>query len=333
MSKMRKTCFIAGAGFMGLTHAQGYMKGNNKVEIAGIIDSDIDRARKLAEPYGAQAFESLEDAFSYTKVDFLDVCLPSPLHASYATKAMEHGSDVIVEKPFSITLEDADLMLQMAKKTKQRLFVAHVCRFMPQYVRAKELYDAGIIGSAISLHCSRLSPRPAWGHNNWFFDKKLSGGTLLDLSIHDIDLAHWFLGTPTEYGAILHEHKELAGIAHVTSSIRYENNSNATVVASHLMPDGYNLSSEFLLLGTKGYIEFSSKVDAESLFVYTDKKMKRISLLEVDPFALADPYAAELNHFVDCLITGKEFSFTADDARLALETVHKLYDIANSIEV
>lgn len=315
---------------MGLTHVEGYMK-SGLVDIVGIIDSDISRAKKLAELSGAQPFTSLEDALAFSNVDFLDVCLPSQQHASYAVAAMNKGLDVIVEKPFSITLEDTDAMLQSARETGQRLFVAHVCRFMPQYVLAKKLADEGEIGTLITLSCSRKSPRPAWGHNDWFLDKRLSGGTLLDLSIHDIDLANWFFGTPTDFHTKIHENSEFPGIAHVTSTINYQHGLYATIVGSHLMPEGYGLVSEFSLLGTDGCIEYSSKTDPDHLYLYKGSKTERFLLSEFDPEGFSDPYGAELAHFVSSLISGEEFGFTPEEARLALFTVHKLYDNAEMV--
>lgn len=332
MSKAKKSCYIAGAGFMGKTHLQGYMN-SGLVDIVGIIDSDMSRATELATLAAAQPFTSLEDALAYSTVDFLDVCLPSQQHASYAIAAMEKGLDVIVEKPFSITLEDADAMLHSAKETGRRLFVAHVCRFMPQYVLAKKLVDEGAIGTLITLSCSRKSPRPAWGHNDWFLDKRLSGGTLLDLSIHDIDLANWFFGTPTGFHTKIHENSAFPGIAHVTSTINYQHGLYATVVASHLMPEAYGLESDFSLLGTEGCIEFSSRGDADHLYLYTGSKSERFSLSAFDEAGFSDPYGAELMHFVTSLISNEEFGFTPEEARLALFTVHKLYDNAEIVDL
>ena len=332
MRSHKMTCYLIGAGFMGLTHVECYNSDKN-VEILGIIDVDEAKGKELAVKAKCRYFSTLDEAFAYSKVDFVDVCLPSSMHAVAALQAMDNGADVIVEKPFSITVEDADAMIDRADKLNRRLFVAHVCRFMPQYTLAKKLVGEGRIGKEISIMCSRKSPAPLWGYKNWFQNKELSGGTLLDLSIHDIDIANWFLGESLEYSATISSKKSFPGASHVISQIGYKNGEQAMIIGSHLMPQSYELTVDFTIVGTKGSIEYTSFDTDGTLTLYSEDTKESFSLKEVDAIAFANPYQAELKHFVDCLMSGSDFAFSAEEARQAVISVHNLHKSAHFFEI
>lgn len=332
MKKQKLTCFVIGAGFMGQTHVDYYIADKN-VEILGVIDLNEEKGKDLANKAKCSYFKTLDGAFSHSKVDFVDVCLPSSMHVDAAVKAMDSGSNVIVEKPFSVTIEDANTMINHSKKTNKRLFVAHVCRFMPQYTFAKKMVKEGKIGDPISLMCSRKSPAPLWGYNNWFQDEKLSGGTLLDLSIHDIDISNWFLGEGVDFKALISSKKSFPGASHTTSQIVYNNGAQALITATHLMPQTYELTTDFTIIGTKGSIEYNSIDSSNSLNLFLEDRVESFNLEEIDPIGFKNPYQAELKHFVECLLSGEEFEFTAEEAREAVISVHKLHKNAKFFEI
>ena len=319
----RLTGYIVGAGYMGDTHLKCY-RDYNAADIIGVVDLNKDKGLSLAEKYGLKWFPSLEDAFEYKSVDFCDICLPSFLHKDFVVKAIEFGAHVLCEKPFAISLSDIDEMIAASEKYSKRLLVAHVCRFMPQYYKAKEILESGSIGRPIIYECFRESETPMWSWNSWLFDKTKSGGTLLDLSIHDLDIANWLLGVPKRHKAELSGIKEKEFVNHTLSTIEYESGAVAHVTASHLLKKGHPFETSFKLIGTEGSIEFDSAVDPSVLNVYHTDSCESIALNELE--GSDDSYGYEIREFTKALESGNSFRISPYEARLAVETVNNLYE-------
>ncbi|MCL4514753.1 MAG: Gfo/Idh/MocA family oxidoreductase [Firmicutes bacterium] len=315
---------IIGAGFIGEKHGEAYAQ-NSRVKVTAVIDTRGENANRLAEKVGGKAYGSLEQMLANETIDALDVCLPTMMHKEAVIKAVRAGLDVLVEKPFALNTEDIDLMIGAAREQGKRLMVAHVCRFMPEYIFAKAIVEKGEFGKPLFFGAWRESATPNWSWNNWLRDRQLSGGTIMDLSIHDIDLSNWLLGVPTAfYGQeVTKPGKE--GPSHVISSLTYSNGSMATIEAGHLLPASYPFTTGYRLLLEQGAIEFYGREHEERLIrIFSDKEVKIIDVAQLPGVSTTDPYAEELNHFVDCLLTGADFRISVDEAKLAVSTVQKL---------
>lgn len=325
---------IMGAGFMGSTHLNCY-GSDSRVQILGIVDTDIGKARSLAARWNLKPFLSIEQAYEYFEdIDFVDVCLPSSFHKTAVVKAFACGANVIVEKPISVSIEDANDMITASNNAGKRLMVAHVCRFMPQYAYAKRIIESLRLGKPFAFSAFRESEAPSWSWNNWFQNRELSGGTLLDLSIHDIDIANWFLGQPAKYKAFISTIKEKSGSECITSSISYMNGGHATIIASHLMPKGYPFSAGFRLVFEGGCIDWNNGMAPNGfLMISSDNKQEIVNIEKEFPKSFANPYEAELNSFISCLISGAPFIIKPEEALLALKTVQSLYDNSEELSV
>ncbi|GAE08531.1 NADH-dependent dyhydrogenase [Paenibacillus sp. JCM 10914] len=200
---------LVGAGTMGRTHAAAYSSMKD-VKLAGIVDVQQAKANKLADRHGTRSFYSFEAAVERlgSKIDVIDICLPTPLHKPYVIKAADTGSHVICEKPLARTEEDALFMIDYCRDKDVRLFVGHVLRFFPEYVRAKQLLERGIIGKPTVVRAGRGGGYPA-GWNDWYSDFAASGGITLDAMIHDFDYLRWCFGEVERvYAKGLHGHHQ-----------------------------------------------------------------------------------------------------------------------------
>lgn len=316
------SCYVIGAGYMGATHLDCYSR-IPEVLVQGIIDTDSTKGPALAEKYSLKWFPDIASAFAWRSATFCDVCVPSALHKAAVVQALKLGAHVVCEKPFAVSLEDIDEMMAASNAYGKRLMVAHVCRFMPQYVVTKSLLDTGELGTPVSLVCARESETPAWSWNNWLYDKRISGGTLLDLSIHDLDIANWWLGVPRYHHANLVETSVKPGVGFIMSTLGYPDGVQANIIANHLLPDGHPFVSSFRLTCSRASVEFNTEVSPEILTVFSDHGKEEIHLGEMDGYENA--YEAELRSFVRCLRDGSEFIITNDQARLAVQTVQDLY--------
>jgi len=317
--QQRKILFgaVYGAGFMGKTHLSGYQKLED-VTITGIIDPVVDRAKIIADQYHMKNFSSIAEAVQYHALDFIDICIPTPFHNTAVKEAFSHGCDVMVEKPIVATWHDLEEIQALMEKTSRRFMAAHVCRFIAPYVYAKQTIACGRLGKPTLFSGKRYSQRPTWSHNDWINNRMQSGGTMIDLSIHDVDIANWFLGVPKRVFASEAVWVE-QGPAHVLETLEYEGHCAAHVEASHLMPDGYGLDYEFQLVCEKGLI--SCRIGSES---GTTKEMAEGGWKEIDTrdyVTYEDPYTEEVYHFTECLRSGTPFRVPFKDAVTAMKSV------------
>jgi predicted dehydrogenase len=304
---------------MGKKHLESYLAigAVSPVTLAGVVEQNREKGEELAALGNCPWYPDLEAAFKAVKPDFADICLPSNLHRDAVVFALERRADVIVEKPFAVELEDIDAMIAARDASGKRLMVAHTCRFMPQYHRAKEIIDSGEYGKLLNAVFFRESETPKWSWNNWLQNQKASGGTILDLSIHDIDLANWFFGVPESVNAYETSCAGQPGASQVTSVLAYSRGF-ATVLANHLMPQGYPFTAGYRLLFEKAALEWNTiNCTAGKIFIF-DGKENSI------PVAPDDPYELELLSFVNCLKSGSPFAITVEEARLAVSTVKEL---------
>lgn len=130
------------------------------------------------------------------ELDYVDLCLPTFIHAPYAIKAMEKGLHVFCEKPMAISSEACQEMIDAAKKYDRYLMIGQTLRFFPSYNYIKETLDSGRYGKMTEANLFRGGTTPFWSWENWLLTKERSGGCLLDQHIHDVDTLNWLLGTP-----------------------------------------------------------------------------------------------------------------------------------------
>ena len=107
---------------------------------------------------GARPYASYEALVAAEDVELVDICLPTPLHRDVALRVAREGRHVIVEKPLARNLEEAEEIIDAFSGSEGRLFVGHVVRFFPEYVRIKEMMRSGELGTVGVVRTSRRSP-------------------------------------------------------------------------------------------------------------------------------------------------------------------------------
>lgn len=152
--------------------------------------ANYDESQKLS------CYTDLEEMLAQESLDLIDICLPTPLHAAYTIDMLGRGYHVLCEKPMARTSEQCKAMLKAAKQAKGRLMIGQCLRFYPQYEYMKDLMDRRTYGRVISGFFERFSGPPIWAWQNWFMDYERSGGCLLDMHIHDLDMARYLFGEP-----------------------------------------------------------------------------------------------------------------------------------------
>ena len=316
---------IVGAGFMGGMHAEVY-RNLNKAKLTAITDSDLEKARLLADKYKATAYSSLKELINQEDVDAIDICLPTFLHKEYAIKAARLGKDILCEKPIALTVKDAEEMIQAVEKAKVKLMIAQVIRFWPEYVELKKIYQAGELGRLLSITLTRLSPTPTWAWDNWLADAERSGGALLDLHIHDTDYLLYLLGKPLSLVSRISTGR--LKYAHTFTTFTFPDKVIAFTEGGWDMPDNFPFTMAYTALFEKGAVEFNSR-NEKTLAIYRPGKEVEYPTVKPELETKADGegniadlggYFSEIKYFIDCLENNEEPTLASpQSARDSLE--------------
>ena len=193
MTKFNLTAAVIGTGYIGLQHLQAL-----KMLVSEVIvcNAGVQSGMDVAEKYGCRFYSDYDEMFKKEKLDFVNICVPTPLHGKIALCALENGINVICEKPFTSTLDEAYEVTQKAKDKKLTLMVAHCVRFSRKYEYLKRCIRDGRFGRLLSLELYRDGPKPSWSTGGWLLDFEKSGGVVRDVHVHDTDILQFLLGNP-----------------------------------------------------------------------------------------------------------------------------------------
>ena len=132
-----------------LRHAPEYLE-NPHCELVGFYDYAPERAKALAEKFGAKAFDTVDELIS--QVDAVSVCSANIAHAEATIRALDAGRHVLCEKPMATTLADCEAMVAASRRSGKLLMLGHNQLFAEAHVRARALIAAGEIGRPLMFH-------------------------------------------------------------------------------------------------------------------------------------------------------------------------------------
>lgn len=305
---------VIGAGTMGRTHAAAYASMED-INLVGIVDQDADRAIQLAEQTGTEWFRTYEEAVEKVlKIDVVSICVPTPFHKEYLEKAADNDSHVVCEKPLARSLEDARDMIAYCKEKGVKLFVGHVVRFFPEYVKAKEVLDAGKIGKPAVVNTTRGGAFPT-ASNDWYSNYGYSGGLVLDMIIHDFDYLRWCFGEVVRVYAKSTRGRVISRLEYALVTLRFESGVIAHVEGTWAHD---RFTTKLEIAGSEGIIKHdSSKIEPVLKSVKQSDAAQGVAVPE-SPLE-KNPYEVELRHFLDCIVCDREPIVTPEDAYKAME--------------
>ena len=170
---------VIGVGYLGRFHAQKYRELADS-QLIGVVDALPQAAEKVAAELSVPAYSDYRELLD--KVDAVSIVVPTPLHFSVAETFLQHGVHVLVEKPITETIEQAQRLIELAKQNNCVLQVGHLERFNPAIQAA-----AKVINTPRFIESHRLAP---------FKQRGTDVSVVLDLMIHDIDLIQELVGQP-----------------------------------------------------------------------------------------------------------------------------------------
>jgi len=209
---------IIGCGFMGKTYANSY-KTLQDVKVVGVYNVRPNKAKEIADLTGARIFGNADELINNKEIDGISICLPTYSHKEFVIKSAQARKHIFCEKPFALTVKDAEEIIRETKKVKVKLMIGMVLRFWPEYIKFKRIVDSKKFGKLKVLKCTRISAPPIYGWDNWYFDPNRSGSAALDLHIHDVDYIYYLLGKPKSVYSLGKNDKK--GWQHICSAYRY----------------------------------------------------------------------------------------------------------------
>lgn len=218
MAKAEKTaagrplrCVLVGCGRVAQKHMRALRYHAASLELAGLVDSRPQAARDLLEKHGFRGrqvpvFTSLAKAL-LEKPDLVAITTPSGSHYELARQALLAGAHLLVEKPLTLSLAQADELLELAARKGQKIAVGHIYRYFPLVQALEADLRRGVFGRVLYGDV-----KVRWGHDQAYYDAAAwrgswqeDGGVLMNQSIHALDLMTWLLGGNVQKAAGLIE--------------------------------------------------------------------------------------------------------------------------------
>jgi UDP-N-acetylglucosamine 3-dehydrogenase len=188
---MRLKVAVIGAGSMGMSHLRVLRDFNeDQVQLVGVSDTSEPALQRAIYRFHVAGYTDYHQMVEQTHPDLVAVVVPTHMHFTVASYLLDQGINVLLEKPMTSTLEEADTLIQLACAHGVKLAIGHIERFNPAVIEVKRQLVAGKLGQLFHLHARRLGPFPP---------RIRDVGVTLDLATHDIDVMRFLADAEVEH--------------------------------------------------------------------------------------------------------------------------------------
>ncbi len=311
MSKLK--CAVIGTGYLGKFHAEKYANIDD-CELVAVVDVNEDVAKEVADKHNARALMDYQSLLG--EVDAVSIVVPTSLHHSVAKDFLQAGAHVLVEKPITVTAEEAEELIEIARQNKRVLQVGHLERFNPAVMGLDKIEEKPLF-----IESHRLSP---------FNPRANDVSVVLDLMIHDIDIILALVDSDLEKMDACGTAVLTQGVDIANARLTFKNGCVANVTASRI---SMKMERKMRMFRPSSYvsIDFQNRVLTKHK---TGKKEMFPGIPEIETeesvFENGDALMEEIRHFVDCIKTGKKPLVSGEDGKRALETAIAISQIMNN---
>jgi len=325
---------IVGCGKMMHLHAQVVEKAE-QLTVTAVCDIDREAAQLVADSLTTKPYVTTDYRTMVDHVDAVLICLPHDLHYESGMFFARHKKHILMEKPLCNTEEECLRLIETCEEEKVVLQCAYPVRWLPGFIKLKELLDSGEYGKVIQLSVwtEQFTRRDSETH--WARTARSGGGQFFSHGCHYIDIMLWLLGNPVEgahFGThvgtpwLLREGTSAAVLKFESGALGYH---GATWGAR-----GTSLYYTIQIQTEKGLLEYNwrgvNKIilyDEQSLHVPGEEMVQNTKVLwEADYTWDKKQTHHEMNHFADCILNGKRPSPDGREALQSLRIIWKLYD-------
>jgi predicted dehydrogenase len=298
---------VIGVGYLGQFHAEKYAAIPGS-ELVAVVDSNPARAEEIGTRLGVPAHADFLDLLD--KVDAVSIVVPTQYHFETARAFLERGVHVLLEKPITVTLKEADELIRIAAERQAVFQVGHLERFNPVILALE-----GVVNNPGFIESVRIAP---------FKPRGTDVNVVLDLMIHDIEIIQHIVGSKVSQinsiGApVFTDEEDIAN-----ARILFENGCVANVTASRI-----SLKSErrMRIFQPDAYINVDFQNRKLAVFRKGDGEMfPGVPNVEVEEksFEQCDALKSEIEAFLAAVADGTPPRVTGEDGRRALETALKI---------
>ncbi|MBN2421480.1 Gfo/Idh/MocA family oxidoreductase [Candidatus Woesearchaeota archaeon] len=306
---------VIGVGVMGTHHAR-VLSNMENVSLVAISDVDETKLDAVGNQFNiAKRYKDHGEMLKNEKLDGVVVAVQPLHHKKIVFDCIDAGVNVLLEKPISHDLEEAQEIIEKAKEKNVVLLVGHIERFNPVVTKMKEFIDAGNLGDIYLVNSVRIGP----------FPKRLYGlqeGVLIDISVHDIDIIRYLAGEITQvYSQLLFSGNQEI---YAKSVFKIGENARGSSEFSWISPKRLR---EIEIYGLKGMLKadyfaqeltFHENNDAEVERSLEKGTISAGKIVQI-PIVKQEPLRVELSHFIDCIKNNKKPLISPEDAKRAVE--------------
>src|SRR5699024_2999758 len=339
---------VIGVGSISEMHIHPYL-ANKNVELVAFCDINEERLAEKGKQYGVdRLYKHHQELLAQPDIDAISICTWNNSHAEIAIAGLEAGKHVLVEKPLSMSVEEALAVEAAAEKSGKIVQVGFVRRHGDNNKILKKFIDDGELGEIYYGKASIL--RRLGNPGGWFSDKsKSGGGPLIDLGVHMIDICWYLMGKPRPISVSGNTYHKLGNRSHIenlsyymasdyypslndvedltNALIRFENGASLYVDVSFTLQARQNEAS-VKLYGDKGGAEIEPE-----LALVTEKHN---TILNVTPqvdhlgFNFGKAFANEIDHFIECCTAGKKTIAPVEDGVQVMKMLQAIYESAHT---
>ena len=344
---------VIGLG-MGGGHLSGYLS-HPDVEVVAIADRREDRRALLPKRWpefkGKVYTEGIE-MIKNEKLDILSVAVPNDQHNPLTIAGLEAGANVLCEKPMAMNAQEAQQMLDTAKRCGKKLGIDFSYRFNPQSRAMKAMIEEGALGNIYyarsvwfrragipGLAAANFNTGAGSPMGSWFFDKKQSGGgPLIDLGVHRLDLALWLMGYPTPVWVMASTYSKFGpkwakaqGLDYsvedlACAMIKFDNGTTLELDASWACNIKEKELQTIRLLGDKGGMY---QFNLEEGYTYDVEYYSQIAGRDFDSrMHTAQPMPSAFHLFVDAVRDDKPFLVRPEEGVTVMKILDAIYKSA-----
>lgn len=310
MNKIK--CAVIGVGYLGRFHAQKYQIIEN-VELVAICDVNPDLLQERSNELNIPGYEDYHDLFG--KVDAVSIAATTSEHYTIAKDCLLNGIHVLLEKPMTKTVSEANELIQIAKDKKLKFQIGHLERF-----NAQRLALDGHLNNPLFIESVRLSS---------FNPRGTDVNVILDLMIHDIDIILAIVNSPVK-------HIEAQGAPVLTNSIdianarlTFANNCVANITASRI---SFKTERKTRIFQSDSYISIDYHNKRFAIFKKGNQEMYPgipEILQHQSSFEQTDALLLEIKSFIDCIVNDRNPLVSGEDGKNALATAEKITALIN----
>lgn len=313
---------VVGCGGIGLRHSLAY-QSHPEVELVCVCDIAREKADARAMELGAKAYYSIKDMLiAEPELDAVGVITADHLHFEPTMEVLEGGKHVLVEKPLSLDIREAEQMVAKAHEKGVKLAIDYNRRYSKPYLKAKEYIQAGEIGDITNVIMKLSQGGPATSAKGKYY-------LLYELQSHSMDMMRHLGGDVTEVSAHMAtpratEPKDGEEVVYtsIAISVKYAEERVGTLMAS--WDSAFTHPIEFVeVCGTKGYMRIDNIVEGISLYPHNDQtvRMWKPNIFDTGALTFDKIFEYRVHAFVDDIIAGREPAPTGLDGLKALQMI------------